>query len=121
MGKTPFALVSGGVLCILLGGGRLEFGHQFSGYPRPRSFTSMPWALAHSRTSVVFRVFADPLLPLRAAFSLARTPARAGALLPRGVRRKPASHGWPRRICGEVSRWPVAPRHQAPGPGAAIG
>jgi len=27
---------------------------------RPRSFTSMPWALAHSRTSVVFSPLAGP-------------------------------------------------------------
>ena len=27
---------------------------------RPRSLTSMPWALAHSRTSVVFGAFAAP-------------------------------------------------------------
>jgi hypothetical protein len=30
---------------------------------RPRSFTSMPWALAYSRTSVVFAVLAGPLRP----------------------------------------------------------
>src|ERR1700751_5389385 len=33
---------------------------------RPRSFTSMPCALAHSRTSVVFRPSADALRPPRA-------------------------------------------------------
>lgn len=33
---------------------------------RPRSFTSMPCALAHSRTSVVFSVLTDPVRPARA-------------------------------------------------------
>ena len=33
---------------------------------RPRSFTSMPWALAHSRTSVAFSPVAEVLRPLRA-------------------------------------------------------
>ena len=32
---------------------------------RPRSFTSMPWALAHSRTSVAFSPVAEVLRPLR--------------------------------------------------------
>ena len=32
---------------------------------RPRSLTSIPWALAHSRTSVVFRAFGCALRPLR--------------------------------------------------------
>jgi hypothetical protein len=33
---------------------------------RPRSLTSMPWVLAHSRTSVVFSPFVGALRPLRA-------------------------------------------------------
>ena len=45
---------------------------------RPRSFTSMPCALAHSRTSVVFKPFADPLRPPRAG-RLAVPPARRAA------------------------------------------
>ena len=45
---------------------------------RPRFLTSMPWALAHSRTSVVFRAFGCALRPLRAgrlALALTRRPA----------------------------------------------
>ena len=42
---------------------------------RPRSFTSMPCALAHSRTSVVFRAFGCALRPLRAG---CRVLARSG-------------------------------------------
>jgi hypothetical protein len=45
---------------------------------RPRSFTSMPCALAHSRTSVEFRPLAEALRPLRAdrrAPPLTRRPA----------------------------------------------
>ena len=46
---------------------------------RPRSFTSMPWALAHSRTSVVF---GSPAAGLRAprAGRRAAPPARRAAL-----------------------------------------
>ena len=46
---------------------------------RPRSFTSMPCALAHSRTSVVFSPLAAPRRPPRAARRdppLTRRPAR---------------------------------------------
>jgi hypothetical protein len=45
---------------------------------RPRSFTSMPWALAHSRTSVVFSPLAGARRPVRAglrAAPLTRRPA----------------------------------------------
>src|ERR1700685_1832087 len=44
---------------------------------RPRSFTSMPCALAHSRTSVVFRPLAEALRPARPCH---RVPQRLGML-----------------------------------------
>jgi len=44
---------------------------------RPRSFTSMPWALAHSRTSVVFSPVAVARRPLRAGRRAAPLARRA--------------------------------------------
>jgi hypothetical protein len=54
--------LAGANVSALLAGGGIEFGHQVSGI-RPRSFTSMSCALAHSRTSVVSRPPADPCRP----------------------------------------------------------
>jgi hypothetical protein len=45
---------------------------------RPRSFTSMPWTLAHSRTSVEFRPLAEARRPLRAG---RRVPSPTGPRL----------------------------------------
>ena len=63
LGALIFAIVIAPVLALLV------FRHGVttrSAGTRPRSFTSMPCALAHSRTSVVFRPFADLRLPPRA-------------------------------------------------------
>src|SRR5579871_3366402 len=44
---------------------------------RPRSFTSMPWALAHSRTSVVFSPLTGARRPVRAGCRAAPLTRRA--------------------------------------------
>src|SRR5207247_9924084 len=47
---------------------------------RPRSLTSMPWALAHSRTSVVFRASGWALRPLRAGRLVLRSEEHTSEL-----------------------------------------
>jgi 5-methyltetrahydropteroyltriglutamate--homocysteine methyltransferase len=56
--------------------GALNFTSSSAG-TRPRSFTSMPWALAHSRTSVVFSPLAAPRRALRAGRRVAPPTRRA--------------------------------------------
>jgi len=75
---------------------------------RPRSFTSMPCALAHSRTAVGFSRLTDALLPSRA--DRLPPPARRAAATQRASVSRSARHA-----DGQVDLGPGAARPEADG------
>jgi hypothetical protein len=84
--------------------------------PRPRSFTSMPCALAHSRTAVGFSPLPDALRPFRAG--RLPPPARRTAATQCACVSRSARHA--RRSCRSRTRCRPAPKRTVRSPLTAV-